>query len=478
MQAESLRAKFHLTPPDHWLSDPQRPVYLNQKYTLYYLYSDPNNSPGGWRRAVTEDNVLFQDKGISIPLSNGIPVWTGSTVLDTDNTAGFGENALIAIMTQPTDGNAYQQEQYLWYSNNNGETFSKYEEPVIKNTDNSNWFRDPKIIWDKSRSEWVVVIGRAQSIVFYTSKNLKDWIYKFKLDYTEPNIGGMECPDLYQITADDGTEHWILGASVQGDYSGKVNTFVYWTGLWNGDTFICDEKDPQWLDYGWDWYAAVSWPDNINPESKRCSIAWMNNWEYANREIPTDNTDGYNGQMSLVRNITLILKNGKYQLKSVPVSTLDSYVKKEISIPDIDVEGTTNILYKGTSYKIEADLTWDKVSNFGFQIGKTEDEQRHTDIGIFENNTFYFNRSRSERTEEKGWAFYPWVEAHAPFDEKNTEVHIEIFVDKQSVEVYLSDEGIVSSNQVFFEEYDTGVAFYSIGGVTKFKNVVIKELSI
>lgn len=130
---ESLRAQYHLTPPDHWLSDPQRPIYQGGKYNLYYLYSNPNNSPGGWRHATTTDNVTFNDKGISIPLTNGIPAWTGSTVIDENNTAGFGSGAIIALTTQPTQGDRYQQEQYLWYSTDGGDNYIPYGEAVIKN---------------------------------------------------------------------------------------------------------------------------------------------------------------------------------------------------------------------------------------------------------------------------------------------------------------------------------------------------------
>ncbi|MHC9537046.1 glycoside hydrolase family 32 protein [Dellaglioa sp. BT-FLS60] len=479
LEEKSLRAQYHLTPPEHWLSDPQRPFYMNGKYTLYYLYSNPNNSPGGWRRATTGDNVFFQDGDIAIPLTEDIPVWTGSTIIDNENTAGFGMGTIIAIMTQPTNGDAYQQEQYLWYSQNEGKSFVRYDQVVIHNPDNSNWFRDPKLVWDNVTQEWIAAIGREQSIVFYTSKNLKEWQYKYTFVYTNPNIGGMECPDLYQIEADDGTLHWVLGASVQGDYSGKVNTFAYWTGTWNGEKFIVDEADPQWLDYGWDWYAAISWPDAEKGLTLRYSLAWMNNWEYANRSVPTDLTDGYNGQMSIVRQITLKHKSDKYRLISKPISNLDKYITKSIELPDISVNENSGILYKGDSYRIKMDLTWDKVENFGVQIGESVNGERHTDIGIFGNNTFYVNRLRSERTDiDNDFKLYPWVESHASVDDKLKGMHLEILVDKQSVEVFANDGDIVFSNQVYFISGDTGISFYSIGGETTFENIRIEEIKI
>lgn len=470
----SLRAQYHLTPPDHWLSDPQRPIYKDGEYNLYYLYSNPNNSPGGWRHATTTDNVVFKDKGMSIPLTNGIPAWTGSTVIDENNTAGFGSGTIIALMTQPTQGDRYQQEQYLWYSTDGGNTYTPYGEAVIKNTSHTDWFRDPKIEWDTQRNEWVAAIGMQQAIVFYTSPNLKEWTYRSKLSYTDPNIGGMECPDLYQIKANDGTWHWVLGASVQGDYSGKVNTFVYWTGSWDGTTFTRDVQDPQWLDYGWDWYAAVSWPDHDQPDTTRYAIAWMNNWEYASRNVPTDVTDGYNGQMSIVRTLKLQARNGMYTLLSQPVSTLDKYQSREIDLPNVTVDGNYQTGYHGDSYELDTDIAWNQLENVGMQIGLSSDGSRHTDVGIFGNDTFYLNRQRSERD---GYGMYPWVESHSPFDPNKRNVHLKVLVDKQSVEVFIDDGSQVHSDQVYFMPGDTGVSFYSTGGEATFSNTVIKELT-
>lgn len=277
----SLRATYHMTPPSGWLSDPQRPVYVNGNYNFYYLHSSQDNGPGGWEHATTADTVTFNDQGTALPLASNFPVWTGSSVVDTNNTAGFGAGAIVALATQPTDGDPYQQSQYLWYSTDGGSTFTQYGAPVIANPDASNWFRDPKIVWDAANSDWVAVIGRQQKISFYTSPNLKTWTHQSDFSYTTPNIGGFECPDIFQIKASDGTWHWVLAGSMQGDYSGKPDTYAYWTGSWNGTTFAADQTDPQWLDWGWDWYAAVSWPDASNPDTSRYAIGWMNNWHYA-----------------------------------------------------------------------------------------------------------------------------------------------------------------------------------------------------
>src|SRR5699024_8203488 len=162
------------------------------------------------------------------PLQPNFPVWSGSAVVDEDNTAGFGAGAIIALATQPTDGVRKYQDQYLYWSTDGGYTFTLLPDPVIVNEDgreastpeeiaNAEWFRDPKIHWDASRNEWVNVIGRHRYAAFYTSPNLRDWTLQRNFDYildpaTDADLGGIECPDILDITASDGTNHRMPGA--------------------------------------------------------------------------------------------------------------------------------------------------------------------------------------------------------------------------------------------------------------------------
>jgi levanbiose-producing levanase len=473
---QSLRAQYHLTPPDHWLSDPQRPVWANGKYNLYYLYSNPNNSPGGWRHATTTDNAVFTDQGDAIPLGGGgnFPVWTGSGVVDTDNTAGFGAGAVVVLATQPPGGDRYQQSQYLWYSTDGGTTFTAYGAPVIANPDGNDWFRDPKIVWDAAHDDWVAVIGRQQQLWFYTSPDLKNWTYRSQFSYTSPNIGGFECPDIYQITADDGTSHWVLAGSMQGDYSGQPDTYAYWTGTWDGTSFHTDARDPQWLDYGSDWYAAVSWPDHDHPDTTRYALGWMNNWNYAPNAVPTDASDGYNGQMSVVRSLTLNKQGSTYSLLSKPVSGLDDLVTRTVHPADVTVNGSADLGYHGSAYELDADISWQQLNNVGISVGQSADKTRHTNIGVYQ-GTVYVDRSGSSQAAYSfGSAFQ---HTQAPIDPAAKSVHLRVFVDRSSVEVFVNDGERVLSNNVFFLPSDTGISLYTDGGAATFSNVAIKELA-
>lgn len=468
---DSQRAVYHLTPPAGWLSDPQRPIHVGGQDQLYYLHSAVDNGPGGWRRATTTDNVVFDDHGYSLPLSTRFPVWTGSSVVDTANTAGFGAGAVVALATQPTDGDPYQQEQYLWYSTDEGVTFTKYGAPVITNQDSTNWFRDPKIEWNAATSSWIAVIGEHQQASFWTSPDLKNWTYKSDFAYTSPNIGGFECPDLFRIKADDNSWHWVLGASMQGDYTGKPDTYAYWTGAWNGTSFVPDETDPQWLDWGWDWYAGVSWPDASAPDTRRHAIAWMNNWTYAPHPIKTDVSDGYNGQMSVVRDLTMKARSGGvYSLLSEPTPGLDDHVARTWMLPTKTVNGQLPLEYHGAAYEISADLSWSAADNLGIAVGVSADKDHKTNVGYFGGN-LYVDRGPSDYTQH---AFGALKQSEAPVGTR-TSISVRILVDRSSVEVFTDDGLTAISNQVMFDPNDTGVMLYSSGGSTEFSNIRIRE---
>jgi len=484
----SLRARFHMTPPRGWLCDPQRPIVVDGVTQLYYLHSDVNSGDGGWDRATTLDGVTFEHHGDAIPLEPNFPAWSGSLVIDEQNTAGFGPGAVIALATQPTEGIRRYQEQYLCWSTDGGVTFTRLPDPVIVNEDgreavtageiaNSEWFRDPKVHWDAARAEWVCVIGRQRYAAFYTSPDLRTWTLQRNFDYildpaTDPDLGGIECPDLFEMTADDGTSHWILAASMDAYGVGLPMTYAYWTGRWDGEQFLADSRAPQWLDWGWDWYAAVTWPAPADPTRLRYAIAWMNNWKYANREVPTDATDGYNGQNSIVRELRLHRESdGRYALLSTPTSALADHAVATYDLPDQQVDGYLRLPFSGRSYEIELDLAWGDLENVGLSVGVSADGTRHTNIGTFADR-LYVDRGPSDQA---AFSFGEFTEASAPIDPAARSMHLRVLVNTQSVEVFVNAGHTVLSQQVHFLPEDTGISLYSEGGAATASAIRIRE---
>ncbi|WP_307613539.1 glycoside hydrolase family 32 protein [Pseudarthrobacter sp. W1I19] len=480
----SLRAVFHMTPPSGWLCDPQRPVYVDGACHLYYLHSTQNNGQGGWDHATTADGVSFTHHGVALPLQTDFPVWSGSAVVDTANTGGFGAGAVVVLATQPTGGIRKYQEQYLYWSTDGGYTFTALPDPVIFNSDgrtattqaeieNAEWFRDPKIHWDAARGEWVCVIGRARYAAFYTSTDLRNWQLKRNFDFPNHALGGTECPDLFEMTANDGTRHWVLGASMDAYSIGLAMTYAYWTGTWDGEQFLADDvSNPQWLDWGWDWYGAVTWPVAEAPETRRYAIGWMNNWKYAARDVPTDATDGYNGQNSIVRELRLERQEGGwYSLLSSPIGALTQYATATTTLPDRSVNGSTVLPWCGRAYELELDISWEAAANVGLSVGRSSDGTRHTNIGKY-GNGLYVDRAPSDQA---GFSLVPYTRAAAPIDPAARSVHLRIFVDTQSVEVFVNGGHTVLSQQVHFAQGDTGISLYSDGGPATFSRIKIRS---
>lgn len=472
-QIPTYRANYHFTTPDKWKNDPQRPIYFDGEYHYYYLYNRdyPNGNGTEWRHAVTTDLVHWKDKGVAIPKytnKNGDP-WSGSVVVDDTNTAGFGKGALVAIMTQPS-ANGGKQEQYLWYSTDKGKTFTSYsDDPIMANPGTAD-FRDPKIIWDHQAHKWVMAMAEGTKIGFYESYNLIDWHYTSGF-FTE-SIGIVECPDLYVMRANDGTYKWVLGASANGKSTGKPNTYAYWTGSFNGKEFIPDHKEPQWLDYGFDWYGAVTFEEGKGNDKTnyRYALAWMNNWDYPHN-TPTVQ-EGFNGMDSIVRQIELKHENDHtYHLVSQPIEALNQLINSTESFKQIKVNGSKTLNVKGDTYQLDTDITWSEIKNVGLRLRESTDQNRHVDVGIYAEGQYsYVNRTFTGHPDNHN------LESRAPFDSKKN-VHLKILIDKTSVEVFIDDGEIVYSNLVFPELNDQGITLFSEGGTAIFENVVIKHFN-
>lgn len=468
----SNRAIYHFTSPENWKNDPQRPIYLDGLYHYYYLYNGdyPDGNGTEWRHAVSDDLLHWKDEGIAIPKytnSNGDP-WSGSVVIDKENTAGFGNGALIAIVTQPS-ANKQKQEQFLWYSIDNGNTFTSYSDfPIMKNPGTKD-FRDPKIIWAEDHHKWVMLMAEGTKIGFYESSNLKDW--KYISSFFTKDIGIVECPDLYLMQTNDGTFKWVLGASANGKSQNQPNTYAYWIGNFDGSQFTPDHMEPQWLDYGFDWYAGVTFEDgsNSNIYSKRYAFAWMNNWDYA------DNTptlqEGFNGMDSIIRQIQL-KKDGdnSYYLASQPTEAYNGLAKTKDYLKEIEVNGQKQLEITGDIYQLETDISWTELDNVGLRLRASSDQKQHVDVGIYTKETYsYVNRSSTKNPDNKN----THSESKAPFPAEKKQVHLKILVDKSSIEVFVDDGKVVHSNLIFPDLDDQAITLFSDGGTAIFDNVTI-----
>lgn len=214
---ETYRPQFHYSPAQNWMNDPNGLVYYNGQYHLFYQYNPSGSTWGNmsWGHAVSPDLTHWTELPVAIPQDDADMIFSGSAVVDTNNTAGFGSPgnpALVAIYTaaNKTTGN---QSQALAYSTDGGQTFTKYAgNPVLDI--GSNNFRDPKVFWYAPGNEWIMAaaLSDQHKVTFYSSPDLKQWTHLNDFGSAGATGGPWECPDLFPLPdpADPSKEKWVL----------------------------------------------------------------------------------------------------------------------------------------------------------------------------------------------------------------------------------------------------------------------------
>ncbi len=310
---EQYRPVYHHTPAYGWMNDPNGMFYKDGVWNLYFQHNPYGSQWENmtWGHSTSTDLVHWKFQGDPVQPDALGTVFSGSAVVDKENTSGFGKGAVIALYTSAGES----QTQSMVYSTDNGKTFTKYEgNPVI--TSNVPDFRDPHMFWNEDIKKWNMILAAGQHMEIYSSDNLKDWKLESSFGETYGNHGGVwECPDLMKMKV-RGTdkEKWMLICNINpgGPFGGSATQ--YFIGDFDGHKFTCESKPEvtKWMDYGKDHYATVTF-DNA-PEGRRVAIAWMSNWQYAS-QVPTMQ---YRSGNSIPRDLGLFEYKGETYCSVVP----------------------------------------------------------------------------------------------------------------------------------------------------------------
>lgn len=310
---EQYRPVYHHTPAYGWMNDPNGMFYKDGVWNLYFQHNPYGSQWENmtWGHSTSTDLVHWKFQGTPVQPDALGTVFSGSAVVDMENTSGFGKGAVIALYTSAGES----QTQSMVYSTDNGKTFTKYEgNPVI--TSNVPDFRDPHMFWNEDIKKWNMILAAGQHMEIYTSDNLKDWKLESSFGEKYGNHGGVwECPDLMKMKV-RGTnkEKWMLICNINpgGPFGGSATQ--YFIGDFDGHKFTCESKPEvtKWMDYGKDHYATVTF-DNA-PAGRRVAIAWMSNWQYAN-QVPTLQ---YRSGNSIPRDLGLFEYKGETYCSVVP----------------------------------------------------------------------------------------------------------------------------------------------------------------
>lgn len=244
-----FRPSFHFTPEEHWMNDPNGMFYLDGTYHLYYQYYPEGNvwGPMHWGHATTKDLINWEHQDIALKPDEKGYIFSGSAVVDLENTSGFGNDSIPPVIAMFTyhdpegekAGDIDYQSQAIAYSNDSGYTWTKYQDnPVIPNPGLKD-FRDPKMLRDTINDQWLMVLSANDRSFFYASENLKDWkkISEFGLN-TGAHNGVWECPDFFPMKVEGSDEiKWVLIQSLNpGGYNGGSGT-QYFVGDFDGKQF-------------------------------------------------------------------------------------------------------------------------------------------------------------------------------------------------------------------------------------------------
>jgi sucrose-6-phosphate hydrolase SacC (GH32 family) len=344
---DHLRPTAHFATRKTWLNDPNGLLHHDGVFHLFFQ-NNPRGSTWGnmsWGHATSTDLTTWTEQPVAITADEQEEIFSGSAVIDTRNTAGFagpGQTALVAIYTSnytqasPRPG---LQAQSLAYSLDAGATWQRYRDNPVLDTQRSD-FRDPKVFWYGGEDGcWIMVTVEANDrrVAIYSSPDLKRWTFRSHFGPAHATGGVWECPDLFPVSIRGTNEHrWVLVVSLNpGGVAGGSGT-QYFVGHFDGHRFTADRltsSDPgdhDWLDYGRDYYAAVSF--HAAPDDRRLTMAWASNWDYAN----STPTHPWRSAISLVRELELVRRrDGRLALSQTPVLPADGTgcVIAELEIP-------------------------------------------------------------------------------------------------------------------------------------------------
>ena len=473
---ETYRPQFHFSPELNWMNDPNGLVYWDGEYHLFYQHNPHGNSWGhmSWGHAVSRDLVHWKHLPIALHEEYGVMIFSGCCVADKNNTSGFGTTEkppLVAVYTGHGHG---KQTQDLAYSLDNGRHWTKYVGNPVIDLNEAN-FRDPKVFWHEPTQKWVMVVSlaKAKRLQFYGSANLKEWelLSEFGPAGVE-NKPNWECPDLFElpIEGEPGTTRWVLevdmgGGSVAGGSGGE-----YFTGEFDGTTFVADSEESQWVDFGRDFYAPVSWSNVPKDDGRRIWIGWMNNWE--TNLIPTS---PWRSSMSIPRSLTLRPIDGKLRLIQTPVHELQALRASTIKRSEFAIEGLQTIdlgKIDGQRLEVVAEFEPNSATEFGFQIACATQEKTVVGYRTSGNELFV---DRTESGEDSFHPNFPGVHS-APMSIRGGRVRLHIFVDESSVEVFGNDGEVVITDRIFPDPGNHELRIYSAGGSAGCQSLQIWQL--
>ena len=494
------RPVYHHTPLYGWMNDANGLVYKDGEYHLYFQYNPYGSKWGNmhWGHSVSKDLVHWQHLDPAIARDTLGHIFSGSTVIDKNNSAGYGKDAMIAFYTSASD--EHGQIQCMAYSTDNGRTYTKYEKnPILTPFDGLKDFRDPKVFWYEPAQKWYMIVSADKNMRFYSSTDLKQWEYlsQFGEGYgVQPNQ--FECPDFIQLPVDGNKDNmkWVMIVNVNPGCPFGGSATEYFVGTFDGKEFKCDNDKSvtKWLDFGKDHYATVCFS---NTGDRVIAVPWMSNWQYAN----VTPIRQYRGANALPRELSLYTKDGEVYMAANAVKETEGLRKETRKVDNFSLNGEQTVsdvvAAQECAFEVEMDVTPGKANTVGFDLMNAKGEKTKIYLDM------KAGRVVMDRTESGLVAFGEKAEPHFKenHDRRKTEsvnyvndfalgtwaplslcegkiYHLNVFVDKCSVEIFVDGGRIAMTNLVFPTVPYNALRFYAEGGEAKVENLNIHKLGL
>lgn len=464
---EKFRPLYHFAPLYGWMNDPNGMVFKDGEYHLFYQYNPFGSKWGNmnWGHAISKDLVTWEHRPVAIEPDALGTIFSGSAVVDKNNTAGFGAGAIVAIYTQNSD----RQMQSIAYSTDNGRNFTKYENnPVL--TSEARDFRDPKVFWYEGTQRWIMILAVGQEMQIFSSPNLKDWTFESSFGKGQGAHGNVwECPDLFELSVEGTNEKkWVLLCSL-GDGPFGDSATQYFVGSFDGKKFVNDSPSKtKWMDWGKDHYATVTWSNA--PDNRRIALAWMSNWQYAN-DVPTSQ---YRSANSIPRDLSLFTVDGETYLQSAPSPELQylrgTSMKRSFSVSNLKTLKELIPSNEGT-YEIELRLKNRNAEMLGIRLFNNQGEEVDMQYDMKEKRFSMDRRKSGNVGFNENFPMLTWTTI-----EDKDEMTLRLYVDKSSIEAFGDGGRFAMTNLIFPSEPYNHISFYSKGGSFKVESFTMYSL--
>ncbi|KAI4709701.1 hypothetical protein J4E89_005717 [Alternaria sp. Ai002NY15] len=481
---EPLRPQVHFSPPAGFMNDPNG-MYLSSDgvYHLYYQYNPTENIAGNqhWGHATSKDLYTWTNQPIAIfPGGPTEGVFSGSAVIDHNNTSGFFPNQTNGVVAIYTINVPENQTQHIAYSHDNGYSFTKYENnPVIvPGGTNPTQFRDPKVIWYEPTESWVMVVAYPIDfkIGIFTSPNLIDWTPTS--NFSSYGITGLqyECPNMVEMrvqnsTSDESKYVMLISINPGAPLGGSITE--YFVGNFNGTHFEADDARTRLTDFAKDNYAGQFFY-GVPADEDQITLNWASNWQYTN-VVPTAGEevgDGFRSVMTVPRGHYLKdLPRQGLSLISYP-SNIMSIVEEELASTEITSNGTAFVDYStvesGALY-FEVNVTGltggpSLAGSISFTFQSSVSGESISGGTFLSSGDVWLDRGKTEAFQSP--YFNDKFTATGLYDDRQGSWKISGIIDRSIIEVFLN-EGELGATAVFFPTQPLDMMMLRVAGLNE-----------